>query len=33
MDVKLMYGYTARNKKQRKRVGKGKDEHMEDQMR
>lgn len=35
MGVKLMHGYIARSEKQRKRVGKGKDEneHMGDQMR
>lgn len=35
MGVKLRYGYIAKSKKQRKRVGKGKDEneHMGDQMR
>lgn len=27
MGVKLMYGYIARNKKQRKKVGKGEDEN------
>lgn len=27
MGVKLMYGYIARSKKQRNRVGKGKDEN------